>query len=168
MKSLAVTFTFSLYNTVCPIRYRTRHFFNNFTNNEDIATTTDTFLPISHTTNVLLFKFRCNIFISVRIIKEMPGSAASGTHCMSRSLLWQCNKNGPYFNKRSFNRYAYACRKIKSSTVFSSSFDIDSKYEGLPSYPGIRGYSTILILGVRFAFLFLFFFCKRNNKMLEI
>jgi len=25
-------------NTVCPIRYRTRRFFNNFTTNEDIAT----------------------------------------------------------------------------------------------------------------------------------
>jgi len=36
---------------------------------------------ISHTTNVLLFKFRCNIFICVRIIKEMPGSVASGTPC---------------------------------------------------------------------------------------
>jgi hypothetical protein len=32
--------------------------------------------------NVLLFKFRCNIFIGVRIIKEMPGSVASGTLCM--------------------------------------------------------------------------------------
>jgi len=30
--------------------------------------TTDTFLFISHTTNVTLFKFRCNIFICVRII----------------------------------------------------------------------------------------------------
>jgi hypothetical protein len=29
--------------------------------------------------NVLLFKFRCNVFIGVRIIKEMPGSVASGT-----------------------------------------------------------------------------------------
>jgi len=45
-----------------------------------IRRTTDTFLFISHTTNVLLFKFRCNIFIGVRIIKEMPGSLASGTH----------------------------------------------------------------------------------------
>jgi len=45
--------------------------------------TTDTFLFISHTTNVLLFKFRCNSFIGVRIIKEMPGSVASGTPCIS-------------------------------------------------------------------------------------
>jgi len=37
-----------------------------------IRRTTDTFLFISHTTNVLLFKFR--------IIKEMLGSVASGTH----------------------------------------------------------------------------------------
>jgi len=46
-----------------------------------IRRTTDTFLFISHTTNVLLFKFRCNIFNGVRIIKEMPGSVASGTLC---------------------------------------------------------------------------------------
>jgi len=44
---------------------------------------TDTVLFISHTTNVLLFKFRCNIFSGVRIIKEMLGSVASGTHCIS-------------------------------------------------------------------------------------
>ena len=45
--------------------------------------TTDTLLFISHTTKVLLFKFRCNIFIGVRIIKEMPGSVASGTSYIS-------------------------------------------------------------------------------------
>jgi len=39
------------------------------------------FRHISHTTNVLLFKFCCNIFIGVIIIKEMPGSIASGTPC---------------------------------------------------------------------------------------
>ena len=71
----------------CPTTYQTRHFFNNSKTNEDIATkqthTTDTFLFISHTTNVLLFKFRCNILIAFRIIKEMPGSAASGTPCIN-------------------------------------------------------------------------------------
>jgi len=52
--------------------------------------TTYTFLFISHTTNVLLFKFRCNIFVGVRIIKEMPGSVASGTHCTYIGLrVWQ-------------------------------------------------------------------------------
>ena len=75
-------------NTECPTRYRTRHFFNKFTTNEDITATTDTFLFISHTTNLLLFKFRCNIFIGARIIKEMPGSVASGTLCINL-LLWQ-------------------------------------------------------------------------------
>jgi len=47
-----------------------------------IRRATDTFLFISHTTNVLLFKCRCNIFIAVRIIKEMPGSVGSGTPCI--------------------------------------------------------------------------------------
>ena len=49
--------------------------------------TTDTFLFISHITNALLFKFRSNIFIGVRIIKEMPGSLATGTNCESVRLL---------------------------------------------------------------------------------
>jgi hypothetical protein len=35
------------------------------------------------TTNILLFKFRCNIFIGVWIIKEMQGSVASGTPCIT-------------------------------------------------------------------------------------
>ena len=46
--------------------------------------TTDTFLFISHTTNALLFKFRCNIFI----IKELPGSVASGTHCITVIMVF--------------------------------------------------------------------------------
>ena len=28
------------------------------------------------------FKFRCNILIRGKIIKEMPGSVANGTRCM--------------------------------------------------------------------------------------
>jgi hypothetical protein len=63
-----------------------RHFFNNSKTNEDIATkqthTTDTFLFITHTTNVLLFKSRCNFFIGFRIIKEMPCLVGSGTLCI--------------------------------------------------------------------------------------
>jgi len=69
--------------TGCPTHYRTLHYFNNFTTNEDIATKCEADLPhrVRHVKekNVLLFKFRCNIFIGVRIIKEMPGSVASGT-----------------------------------------------------------------------------------------
>jgi hypothetical protein len=37
---------------------------------------------ISHKTNVLLFKSRCNILIGFRIIKEMPGLVSSGTLCI--------------------------------------------------------------------------------------
>jgi len=39
---------------------------------------------ISHTMNIFLFKFRCNIFIGVRITKEMSGSVASGTPCIRK------------------------------------------------------------------------------------
>ena len=49
----------------------------------NLKRTSDTFLSIFHATNVLLFKFRCNNFIGVRIIKEMPGSVASGTYCIT-------------------------------------------------------------------------------------
>jgi hypothetical protein len=31
--------------------------------------------------SVVRFNFRCNILISGKITKEMPGSVASGTHC---------------------------------------------------------------------------------------
>ena len=34
------------------------------------------------------FKFRCNILISGKIIKEMPGSVASGTHCISAIRMY--------------------------------------------------------------------------------
>jgi hypothetical protein len=71
----------------CPTCYRTWHFFNNFTTNEQLGAlqthTTDTFLFISHTMNEHLFKCHCNIFIGFRIIKEMPDSVATGTHCIN-------------------------------------------------------------------------------------
>ena len=41
---------------------------------------------------VVRFKFRCNILISGKIIKEMPGSVASETPCMFLCLtLYVCN-----------------------------------------------------------------------------
>jgi len=33
---------------------------------------------------------RCNILISDKIIKEMPGSVASGTHCILSVLVEVC------------------------------------------------------------------------------
>ena len=65
----------------------------------NLKRTTDTFLLIFHTTNVLLFKFRCNIFIGVRIIKEMSGLVASGTHCTMSYMkyIWGRNR-GPIFS----------------------------------------------------------------------
>jgi hypothetical protein len=52
-----------------------------------IMRTTDTFLFVSHTTNVLLFKFRCNILIGVRVIKEIPGLVACWTLCIFTSFV---------------------------------------------------------------------------------
>jgi len=73
--------------TGCPTRYQTRHFSNNFTTKEDIARKFEADLPHCvrnvKEKNVFLFKFRCNIFIGVRIIKEVAGSVASGTLCIS-------------------------------------------------------------------------------------
>jgi len=44
--------------------------------------------------------FRCNIFIDIRIIKEMSGSVASGTPCIISKCcsLWYaaCNAHAPY------------------------------------------------------------------------
>jgi hypothetical protein len=90
---LYILYLFSPY-TGCPIRYRTQQFVNNFTTNDDIATKFEVDLPHCEGNvkekSVLLFKVRCNIFIGVRIIKEMPGSVASGTPCICtnfRSVL---------------------------------------------------------------------------------
>jgi len=85
--------TISVY-TGCPTHYRTRHFFNNFTTNKGIATKFEADLPHCvrnvKEKNAILFKFRCNIFIGVRIIKEMPGSVASGTPCIYSYGMVQC------------------------------------------------------------------------------
>jgi hypothetical protein len=82
--------------TVCPTRYRTRNFFNNFTTNEDIATKieADLFHCVRNVKekNVLLFKCGCNVFIGVRIIKEMPGSVASGTFCICVFKKYSVNR----------------------------------------------------------------------------
>ena len=48
-------------------------------------------------------KFRCNILISGKIIKEMPGSVASGTLCISLSF---------YQNEKSFGQI---CRENKNA-----------------------------------------------------
>ena len=39
-------------------------------------------MRIKRNLSVVRFKFRCNILIGGKIIKEMPGSVASGTRCI--------------------------------------------------------------------------------------
>jgi hypothetical protein len=71
-------------NTVCPARYRTRHFFNDSNTNEDIATKFEQeYVRCVRNEKECVrssFKLRCNILISGKIIKELPVSVASGTH----------------------------------------------------------------------------------------
>jgi hypothetical protein len=77
-------------STGCPTCYRIRLAGGPLLRVATIRNTIDTFLFISRTMNVLLFKFCCNIFIGVRIIKlikQMPGSVASGTHYIFHLLL---------------------------------------------------------------------------------
>jgi hypothetical protein len=72
--------------TGCPSRYRNRHFFNNSNTNKDIATKFEQeYVRCVRNEEECVCSvclFRCNIFIGVKIIKEMPGSVASGTPCI--------------------------------------------------------------------------------------
>jgi len=83
------TIEVDIYNIVyteCPIRYRTRHFFNNSNTNEDIAKKFEQeyvrCVRNEEECVCIRFKFRCNILVSGKIIKEMPGSVASRTPCI--------------------------------------------------------------------------------------
>ena len=76
--------------TGCPTRYRTRYFFNNSNTNEDIATKFEhEYVRCVRNEEECVCSvclFRCNIFIGVRIIKEMPGSVTNGTPCISNKM----------------------------------------------------------------------------------
>jgi len=65
---------------VCPTRYRTRHIFNNSNTNEDIATKFEQEYVRCVRNEEECVCSRCSILISDKIIEEMPGSVASGTH----------------------------------------------------------------------------------------
>jgi hypothetical protein len=94
----------------CPTRFRTRHFFNKLPLmrilQRNWKRTTDTFLIISHTTNVLLFKFRCSIFIGVRIFvflhhRFWEATAVRFLNCLC-SLL---HKQTGYQTRHFFNNF---------------------------------------------------------------
>ena len=73
--------------TECPTSYRNRHFFYNSSTNEDIATKFEQEYvrcvrnEKERVCSVCVSVVR-NILISCKIIKEMPGSVARGTHCI--------------------------------------------------------------------------------------
>ena len=74
---------------MCPTRYRSRHFFNNSNTNEDIATKFEQqyvrISPRKSSIWALSKKLETNIFITGKIIKEMPGSVASETICITKN-----------------------------------------------------------------------------------
>ena len=82
-KAISIT-----YYTGCPTRYQIQHFFNNANTNEDIATKLEQeyvrCVRNEEECACIRFKFRCNILISGKIIKGMPGSVASGTSCRTQ------------------------------------------------------------------------------------
>jgi hypothetical protein len=88
-------------NTVCPTRYQTRNSFNISNTNEDIATKFEQGY-VSCVRNeeecVCSVVYVCNapnILINGKIIKEMPGSVASGTSCIINTVLSLRNINCP-------------------------------------------------------------------------
>jgi len=68
--------------TGCPTTYQTRHLFDNSKTIEDIATRFEQeYVRCVRNEEECVCSvclFRCNIFISFRIIKEMPGLVGSG------------------------------------------------------------------------------------------
>jgi hypothetical protein len=72
-------------DTVCPTHYQTQHFFNNSNTNEDIAMKFEQGY-VRYVRNeeecVCSVPNCCDTVISGKIIKQMPGSVASGTHCI--------------------------------------------------------------------------------------
>jgi len=82
---------YSITAAVCPTRYRTRHFCNNSNANEDIATKFEQeYIRCVRNENEeecdCSVPNCCNILTSGKIIKEIPGSVASGTPCIYVNL----------------------------------------------------------------------------------
>ena len=76
--------------TGCPPSYRTRHFFNNTNTNEDIATKFEQEYVrcVRNEKECVCSAPNCcdTEQRGCKIIKEMPGSVASGTHCTIQRL----------------------------------------------------------------------------------
>ena len=92
---------------MCPTRYRTRHFFNNSNANEDIATKFEQQYVrcVRNEEECVRFKFRCNILISGKIIKEIPSSVANGTPCISYITLHGSQKLSFFISSKSITLY---------------------------------------------------------------
>jgi len=72
---------------MCPTRYRTLIVTQMKIMQRNLNRSTFVVWEIKRNVSVVRFKFRCNILIIGNIIKEMPGSVASETHCISTATL---------------------------------------------------------------------------------
>ena len=78
--------------TVCPTRYRTRHFFNNFTTNEDIATKFKVYPVWTHTyTNTLEQQTYCVGTLSQMTERSAERRVRQETGWLARWLADRCS-----------------------------------------------------------------------------
>jgi hypothetical protein len=64
--------------------------------------------------SVVRFKFRCNILISGKIIKEIPGPVASGTPCSTQAFQLRIFKNSlKTGGKGTFGQCRRQCEELK-------------------------------------------------------
>ena len=73
--------------TVCPTRYRTRHFFNNSNTNEDIATKFEQEYVRCVRNEVECVCSAPNCCDTEQRSARLPGSGAKGTHCICVCML---------------------------------------------------------------------------------
>ena len=96
--------------TVCPTRYRTRHFFNNHNTNEDIATKFEQGYVrcVRNEEECVCSPLQISLHYlpSGKIIKEMSISVAIGTHCIccfvdgNIHIFSTTQRDGPYQKKK--------------------------------------------------------------------
>jgi len=76
-------------NTVCPTRYRTRHFFNNSNTNEDIATKFEQEYVRCVRNEKECICSASNCCDTEQRSASQPGSVASGTYCTKHiNTVW--------------------------------------------------------------------------------
>jgi L-lysine 2,3-aminomutase len=105
--------------------------------------TADTFLFISHTTNVLLFKSRCNIVIGVRIIKKLPGLVGIGTLCIKKNMEALAVASKEIELEVNADKIKYMVMSRERNAGQNHNIEIESKsFEGMAQLKNVGTYLT--------------------------